>query len=118
MTFGSHIRMIVLCALGVSLCGCLFMASSKKVVHGDAERQAVEFEDETALMTFQKKVEKRYHRGGGRLGTGSVTIPFIMAVSETKVLSENAFYNTQIAKADVNADGTITRAEARAYAAN
>jgi hypothetical protein len=97
--------------------GCLINSASKKVVEPDAPRMSVEFQSETAMANFQKEVNNRYLAGGGEQGSGALAVPFVIAASETRVLSENAFYNTQVRKADVNGDGSISDAEARVYAA-
>jgi hypothetical protein len=96
--------------------GCLINSSSERVVEPDAPRTGVQFESETAMATFQKEAEHRYRAGGGVQGRGGFGIPFVIGVSEKRVLSENAFYNTQVRKADVNGDGSISDAEARVYA--
>lgn len=96
--------------------GCLINSASKKVVEPDAPRMSVQFQSETAMAKFQREVENRYRAGGGEQGSGAFAVPFVIAASETRVLSENAFYNTQVRKADVNGDGSISDAEARVYA--
>src|SRR5687768_13613113 len=95
--------------------GCLINSSNREVIEPDAKRMAVQFESEKAMAGFQKEVYHRYRAGGGEQGSGAFAVPFVMAVSETRVLSENAFYNRQVHKADVNGDGTISDAEARVY---
>jgi hypothetical protein len=107
------------CGVAVVLClgagGCLINSGSEKVVEPDAKRMKVEFESEEGLTMFQRTVRQRYERGGGVVGSSGFAIPFVIAAGEKKVLSENAFYNGEVAKAEANGDGKIGDAEARAY---
>ena len=112
--FGLLVGPLTVCALSGG--GCLINSSNTKVIEPDAPRTSVQFQSETAMAKFQKAAENRYRAGGGERGSGSFAIPFVIAASETRVLSENAFYNTQVRKADVDGDGTISDAEARVYA--
>ena len=105
---------LVGCAMAAG--GCLINSASEKVIEPDAPRTTVNFESEKAMASFQKAVNNRYRSGGGERGSGAFAIPFVIAVAEKRVLSENAFYNTQVRNADVNGDGTISDAEARVYA--
>jgi hypothetical protein len=105
-----------LAAFAVAGGGCLINSASEEVIEPDAPRTSVQFESEKGMGAFQKEAENRYRSGGGERGSGAFAIPFVIAVSEKRVLSENAFYNTQVRKADVNGDGAISDAEARVYA--
>jgi hypothetical protein len=96
--------------------GCLINSGSEKVVDSDAKRLKVDFESEEALTTFQRAVRERYEAGGGVVSKSGFAIPFVIAAGERRVLSENAYYNGEVAKADANGDGKIADAEARAYA--
>ena len=96
--------------------GCLINSSNEKVVEPDAKRIAVDFESEQSLETFQKAANARYASGGGVVGKSGLAIPFVIAASERRVLSENAFYNAQVRKADTNGDGVVSNVEARVYA--
>ena len=96
--------------------GCLINSASEKVIEPDAQRMSVQFESEKGMAAFQKEANSRYRAGGGERGSGALAIPFVIAAAEKRVLSENAFYNTQVRKADVNGDGMISDAEARVYA--
>jgi hypothetical protein len=104
-------------AAAVALCGgCLINSSNEKVVQPDAKRVAVDFESEQALATFQKAVAARYAGDGGVVSRSGFAIPFVIGASEKRVLSENAFYNAQVVKADADGDGRLSEAEARVYA--
>ena len=111
---GMLVGPLAICALAGG--GCLINSSRTKVIEPDAPRMSVQFQSETAMAAFQKAAENRYRTGGGERGSGAFAIPFVIAASETRVLSENAFYNTQVRKADVDGDGSISEAEARVYA--
>jgi hypothetical protein len=115
-TVGLVLRVAPLAICAVAAGGCLINSSSEKVLEPDAPRTTVQFESEKAMAAFQKEVQGRYRSGGGERGSGAFAIPFVIAVAEKRVLSENAFYNTQVRNADVNGDGTISDAEARVYA--
>lgn len=95
--------------------GCLINSSSETIVQPDAERCTVDFESDDALSIFQAKVQRRYEHGKGLKSTSSFAIPFVIHTKNRRVLSENAFYNLQVAKADVDGNGMITLAEARVY---
>ena len=112
--FGLLVVPLAACAMAGG--GCLINSASREVIEPDAPRTTVQFQSEKAMATFQKEVHGRYRAGAGEQGSGAFAVPFVMAVSETRVLSENAFYNTQVRKADVDGNGTITEAEARVYA--
>ena len=112
--FGLLVAPLAACAMAGG--GCLFTSASEKVIEPDAPRKSVQFESETAMAAFQKEADNRYLAGGGERGSGAFCIPFVVAIAETRVLSENAFYNMQVRKADANGDGTISDAEARVYA--
>jgi len=104
--------------LGAAIClsGCLIYSHDEKVLEPEAERLTVRFENDEALETFQNAVSKRYRHGDGEAGSSRFWLPFLVSVSETEVLSENAYYNRQVEKADVEKDGVISQAEAEIYA--
>ena len=106
-------------AVAIALClggGCLVNSGSEKVVESDAKRMKIDFESEEGLSKFQGTVRQRYETGGGVVSKSGFAIPFVVAVGEKRVLSENAYYNGEVAKADANGDGKISDAEARVYA--
>lgn len=98
------------------LSGCLVSTSSTQVAEPEAERAAVAFESDRALAVFQDQVHALYADGDAELSKSSWGVPLLYGSSERTVLSENAHYNQQIARADVDADGVITEAEAATYA--
>ena len=102
-------------ALAVGSGGCLINAEGERIVRRSEDRKAVEFESERGLIDFQQTVRRRNTRLSRYEGEGSFAVPFIIAVDQTRILSENAFYNDQVRAADVNADGTLSDAEVRAY---
>jgi hypothetical protein len=98
-----------------ALSGCLINHESEVVIDREAPRAAVNFENDEAMTLFQEEIARRKRRGDASLGKSGFAIPFIIATSEKRVLSENAFYNQQVEIADVNRDGWISLAEAKAY---
>lgn len=100
------------CVLGQTP-GCLINLHGTRVVDGDVPRESVSFASDEGLAAFMQGVARRYPNerdaGGGYFG-----IPFIIGVSEQRVLSENAHFNEAVRRADVNADRVLTDAEVRA----
>ena len=94
--------------------GCVFNSHREEVIGGDASRQPVTFESPQSLQQFTREVSGRYP-SARRQGHDSFAIPFVIGASTTKVLSENAFYNSQVEKADVDANGALSDAEVEAY---
>ncbi len=104
----------VLCLVCLLCGGCLISSSGEKIVQADAKRQAVEFASEAGMIDFTQAVEQRYpHKS--HLGNSSFAVPFLIGISERKVLSENAFFNLQVDNADLNKDGILSDAEVNAY---
>ncbi|MEM1026761.1 MAG: hypothetical protein AAGJ38_01625 [Planctomycetota bacterium] len=102
------------CVLALSvLPGCLINIGGTKVVEPSAERMPVDFESEEGMKAFVRQVAQRYpaerNAGGGYFG-----VPFLIGVSEQRVLSENAHFNTAVRQVDLNADGTLSDAELEA----
>lgn len=95
--------------------GCLIMADGERIVRDEEERLPVEFESEQGLIDFQTAVRRRGTPGARYEGEGSFMIPLIIAVDQTRILSQDAFYNDQVRAADVNRDGTLSDAEVTAY---
>jgi hypothetical protein len=96
--------------------GCLFTSHSDRVIEPGAARQTVKFESGTGLAQFQAAVEKRFKAGEAVHSESDFAIPFVIHAETRETLSENAFYNDQITKADVDGDGLISDDESRAYA--
>ena len=116
------LQRLALCAaaslLAATSAGCLFSSTGERIVRPDEGRRTVAFESEQAMIDFQSAARLRDTYGARRQGEHQVAIPFILLVDETRVLSESAFYNDQIAAADLDGDGTLTDAEVRAYCEN
>jgi len=96
--------------------GCLFHSQHDKVVECDAIRTAVAFENDAAMQRFQHTVNARYAHGAAVQSESDFCIPFLIAVEERRVLSESAWWNTEVVRADADADGTISEAESVAHA--
>ena len=97
--------------------GHLLSSSRVAVLEPDAQRVPVDFESPRAETEFQAAVAERYARGDAvKRHTASSTIPLLWGSEDRAVLSENGFFNEQVALADGDRDGTISDTEADAYA--
>jgi acyl-homoserine lactone acylase PvdQ len=98
------------------LSACLVSSNTTQVAEPEQQRIAISFETDVALATFQHEVNTRYDDGDAELARTSWGIPFVYGSTDRTILSENAYFNAQVATADIDADGQITEAEANAYA--
>lgn len=103
------------------LSGCVSKSHHEEVIGVDVPRKQVVFESEEARSRFVQEVANRYpaerrqsYALDAKYPNGSA-VPHAIAASTTKVLSENAFYNSQVAKADANGDQTLTDGEVDIY---
>ena len=97
--------------------GHLVSSSRVSVLEPDAQRVGVGFESPHAESEFQAALAQRYARGDAvKRHTASSTIPLLWGSEDRAVLSENGFFNEQVALADGDRNGTISDAEADAYA--
>lgn len=94
--------------------GCLFKYHSTKVVGQNEARREVQFESVGARQAFSAKAFNDKSREAGAK-SDVLTIPLLLWRSRMDVLSENAFYNAQVAACDRDGDGLITLSEAVAY---
>lgn len=95
--------------------GCLINADGDRIVRRSEARRDITFESEEGLVRFQKAVRQRSGYSERYVGRSSFAIPFLIAVDQKRVLSENAWYNDQVTAADVNGDGELSDAEVEAY---
>jgi hypothetical protein len=96
--------------------GHLLSSSRVAVLEPDARKVAIAFESPHAEAEFQRSVAERYARGDAvKRHSASSTIPLLWGSEDRAVLSENGFFNEQVALADGDRDGRITDAEADAY---
>ena len=102
-------------SLFVCATGCLASSQRATVVDADAQRIAVSFETPEAQTVFVAAVNDRYRRGDGELDRTSWGIPLLYASNDTTMLSENAFFNRQVARADLDRNRVISELEAREY---
>lgn len=112
---GRKLLMLMLAVAVSGTGGCLVNSHGEKVVGEAEQRKAVDFENDTAVRIFTETVKDRYPDSKD-LGKSRFAIPFLIAASEKRVLSENAFFNREVQRADLDADGEISEAEARAHA--
>jgi hypothetical protein len=97
--------------------GHLLSTSRVAVLQPDARRVQARFESPHAEAEFERAMAERYARGDAvKRSSASSTVPLLWGSEDKAVLSENAFYNEQIALADLDRDGMVSDAEADAYA--
>jgi len=85
------------------------------VLEPDARRVAVRFESAQAETAFAEQVGLRYEGGDAVKRESSGGIPLLYNQAEISVLSQNAYFNEQVAVADTDRDGLISDGEAKAY---
>ena len=103
-------------ALATAASGCLASSQQTRVAEAGVRRAPVSFEDATSRRVFVRAVQTRYRSGDARLSRTSWGIPFVYGSSDTTVLSENAFFNRQVDRADTDSNGVISAQEAVQYA--
>ena len=105
----------LLAALGVTLLlpGCLINVGGTKVIDEGVSRRAIDFESEEGMAAFVRHVDFSYPAEKVH-SSGYFGIPFIIGVSEKRVLSENSFFNRMVNKIDLNQDAQVSDAELRA----
>ncbi len=101
-------------ALTVCCSGCLLNHSQKRVIREHAERTPVQFESLNAAESFNKIANSEDLRKS--LGSSaSFGVPFLIGLSRESVPSQNAFYNDQVIRCDINSDGLISDQEAYSF---
>ncbi|MFM8469553.1 MAG: hypothetical protein ACKODH_06225 [Limisphaerales bacterium] len=110
----SFLRSVLIAALAASLTACI---STKETVYRDVERLKVEFENDAAARIFYEAFTKSPESRQLNEKTTTFNIPVIIHAQRTEKDSENAAFNAAVRRCDTNADGKITEAEARIYAA-
>lgn len=103
-------------AAWLPLGGCLITTHRDRVVRQDEPRQQVRFESDQGMVDFRNAVRRRGLDGARERGRSSFNLPFIISANHRDVLSWPAFFNDQVRLADFDGDGTISDAEAAAYA--
>jgi len=97
--------------------GCLISTRDTDVLEPEATRDAVHFESDEGMQSFQQSVLARHESGDAIQETSGSSFPLLWSTRTTTVLSENAFYNDEARDADLDDDHLISDAEVRAYAA-
>ena len=92
--------------------GCIVSARETEV-RADEPRLIARFESDDGLARFQRVVRERAE-WDREVGGSAVVLPFVV-LARGETLSRNAFYNDQLAAADVDADGLIRDAEVDGY---
>jgi hypothetical protein len=94
--------------------GCLITHSKESVIRQTETRQHVEFESPLARRAFLQRALDNEARLRNK-SSHSFAVPFLIGLSYTSELSENAYYNDQLMTCDANSDGLISDAEADAF---
>lgn len=108
------LRPALLATFTASLAACI---SSRETVYRETERVKIEFENDTAARVFYEAFAKSPESRQRNEKTTTFTIPVIVHAQRTEKDSENTAFNTAARRCDTNADGKITEAEARIFAA-
>lgn len=116
MSIRSAFATLAVAASCAFLTSCLFSNRSERVVEPDAARRTVQFQSDAGLEQFQRTVSRAYRKGDGVRSESEVAIPFVLHSESREMLSENAYFNEQVVKADMDGDGVLSDAECRAYA--
>lgn len=109
-----HLSTTLLAVVAASLTACI---SSKETVYRETERVKVEFENDAAARIFYEAFTKSPESHQRNEKTTSFNIPVIIHAQRTEKDSESSGFNTAVRRCDTNADGKITEAEARIFAA-
>lgn len=105
---------VVLCSVVVatSLSGCLAISTKQRIETDEKSRVSVKFESAEAAAIFHAKLDtSKIDRNAPFFGKTTFGIPFIVLIDH-RILYETTYYNAQVRKADINADGNITLEEA------
>ena len=89
--------LVIAAAAALVACG-----GPTRILNPTVQRSPVVFESDQAMSAFESALAARYAGGAADLPPGR--------------LSQNAFFNREIAEADVDGDGIISDAEALRYA--
>jgi hypothetical protein len=103
-----------LAASALLFAGCITHESNTT---RDAERTKVEFENDAAARIFYEALSHENCNEGQRESTTKFEIPVVFEYKHHVTTGPNAMFNRAVELCDINHDGTITEAEARAFAA-
>jgi hypothetical protein len=95
--------------------GRLVSSSRVTVIEPNAQRRAARFESPTGAAQFERSVAERYADGAAVRARVEGGIPWLLASEERRMLSENAFYNVELGRADADRNGELSDAEVIAY---
>ncbi|MCU0723975.1 MAG: hypothetical protein MUC63_10250 [Planctomycetes bacterium] len=108
----TRLLLLLAAALAPALPGCLFFVREVEVARADEARGRVAFENAKAWRTFHERLAKIRDEGKD---DSTVVIPFVLWYGGRVRLSDAALFNDEAAKADADADGRISEAEAQAW---
>jgi hypothetical protein len=107
-------QLVIMASLIVCSNGCLVFHSRERVVREDEPRRSVRFSSTRAQRDFNTTAldpkDRRRNDSTSVLG-----VPFVMFYYNSTKLSDNAWYNDQLADCDGDGDGLITDTEVVAY---
>jgi hypothetical protein len=94
--------------------GCLVVHTRERVVREEEQRRNVHFSSPRAQRDFQSAALDPKTRRANE-SSSCFGIPFLMLYYHSTKLSENAYYNDQLADCDSDGDGLITDDEVLAF---
>ncbi len=108
------LQLALAASLVVTSGGCLVFHARERVVREDEPRRSVRFASSRAQRDFRTAAldPKSRHKNDS---FNVVGIPFLMFHYNGTKLSDNAYYNDQLADCDGDGDGLITDTEVVAY---
>lgn len=90
------------------------MRTRERIVREDEQRYPVRFQSACARWQFQKyALDKDARQKNG--ANAKFVVPFVVRVSDSSKLSENAYYNDQVVSCDANRDGLLSDDEVAEY---
>ncbi|HVC97885.1 MAG TPA: hypothetical protein VND64_29710 [Pirellulales bacterium] len=107
-------QLVVAATLFVSSSGCLVFHMRERIVREDEPRRSVRFASSHAQRDFNATATDPRDRRRND-STSVLGVPFVMFYYNSTKLSENAYFNDQLAACDGDGDGWITDEEVLAY---
>lgn len=97
--------------LVTSQTGCLLMHSNHTVLRQYEPLRQPTFESEETRNAFEQYVSSEFENESN-ISSASFAVPFIVSLSRSKTVSENAIRNDIAARFDINRDNHISDYEA------
>src|SRR5262249_19756737 len=116
-----RVRVLTLAMLVIlsPLFGCFTLADFVHVdtLRSEEPRRPVNFESPAVAERFEQAVHEHRKSSDGSVSATGFSVLFVASYQRVKKLSENAFYNDQVAACDLNQDGLISQQELDCYRA-